>query len=354
MEEDAAKALHGVGVGASVVDFNRAGMPLVEIVSEPDLRGADEVVEYLRTLRAILVCLGVNDGNMEEGSLRCDANVSVRPRGETALRTRAEVKNVNSFRFAKQALEYEVARQTDLYRHGETVVQETRLFDAQRGETRPMRSKEEADDYRYFPDPDLPPLVLPEGMLDRVRASMPELPRARAARYAEKHGVAPADAAVIADDPALARFFDACLTEYPDGRRLSTWFVGELSRALNEGQTTLSALHFGPAEMSALLKLVDAGTISNSAAKDVFAILVREGGEPSRIVQVKGLAQVSDAGAIEAAVERVLAAHPVEAAQYRAGKKQILGFFVGRVMKESGGRANPAIVNETLRRRLDA
>jgi aspartyl-tRNA(Asn)/glutamyl-tRNA(Gln) amidotransferase subunit B len=353
MEEDAAKNLHDAAEGVSVVDYNRGGTPLVEIVSEPDLRSADEAVEYLRALRAILVTLGVNDGNMEEGSLRCDANVSVRPRGEARLRTRAEVKNVNSFRFLRQAIEYEAARQIDLHAHGEDVVQETRLFDAQKGETRSMRSKEEAHDYRYFPEPDLPPLVVSDEWLERVRAAQQELPRARAARYVRDHGAAPADAAVIVQEQALAEFFDRCLAQYADGRKLGIWFTGELTRALNEKATTLDALRFGPGELAALLRLVDAGTVSNSAAKDVFAQLVAEGGAPARIVEVNGLSQVSDAGAIEAAVDAVLAANPGEVAKYKAGKRQILGFFVGRVMKEMRGRANPAVVNEVLARRLD-
>lgn len=353
IEEDAAKNLHGYAAGVSVIDYNRGGTPLVEIVSEPDLRSSDDAVEYLKALRSILIYLGINDGNMEEGSLRCDANVSVRPAGDPKLRTRVELKNLNSFRFLKNAIEFEVQRQILAYEDGETILQETRLYDPQKNETRSLRSKEESHDYRYFPDPDLLPLTLPEGLLEKVRAELPELPRAKAERYAKDHGVAPQDAETIVGDPAFAAFFERCLAEYPEGKRLGNWFVGELSRVLNEKLTTLDGLKFGPSELAKLLKLVDAKTISSTAAKDVFAELVREGGDPERIVQEKGLAQVSDEGAIEAAADQIIAANPGEVEKYRSGKKQLIGFFVGQVMKAMRGKANPAVVNEVLRRKLE-
>ena len=267
IEEDAAKNLHGVGEGVSVIDYNRGGTPLIEIVSEPDMRSSAEAVEYYKTLRTILLYLGVNDGNMEEGSLRCDANVSVRPRGSTELRTRVELKNLNSFKFLKDAIEYEVARQIDAYEHGEKIVQETRLWDNAKGESRSLRSKEEANDYRYFPDPDLLPLVVPAARVEAVRATLPELPRAKAARWSDKHGVAPADAATLAVEPDMAAYFETCLGAYGDGKRLGNWFVGELARVLNEKLTTLDTLRFTPAQLAALLKLVDAGSVSHNAAK---------------------------------------------------------------------------------------
>ncbi len=353
IEEDAAKNLHGVGEGVSVIDYNRGGTPLIEIVSEPDLRSSAEAMEYFKSLRSILIYLGINDGNMEEGSLRCDANVSVRPRGETDLRTRAELKNLNSFKFLKDAIDYEAARQASAYEHGEAVVQETRLWDSAKGETRSLRTKEEANDYRYFPDPDLLPLEVPEARVAKVRETLPELPRAKAKRYAQEKGVAAADAVIIAGDPAFAAYFERCLEAYRDGKRLGKWFVGELARVLNEKVTSLATLKFSPADLAALLKLVDAGTISNSAAKDVFAEMVETGEEPRKIVERKGLAQVSDASAVEAAVDQVLAANPSEVEKYRAGKKNVIGFFVGQVMRAMKGRGNPGVVNDVLRRKLE-
>lgn len=353
IEEDAAKNLHGYAEGVSVVDYNRGGTPLIEIVGEPELRSSDDAVEYLKSLRAILMYLGINDGNMEEGNFRCDANVSVRPKGETTLRNRVELKNINSFRYVRQAIEFEVRRQIEAYEDGGKITQETRLFDPQKGVTRSLRSKEEANDYRYFPEPDLLPLVVTQEQIEAVRKSLPELPRAKAARYVSKNGVAPADALTIVDDQALAAFFDRCLAAYPDGKKLSNWFIGELSRVLNEKLTTLDTLRFGPEELAKLLVLVDKGTISSTAAKEVFAALVEQGGDPEAIVKAKGLAQVSDTGAIEAAVDRVFAANPAEVEKYRSGKKAVIGFLVGQVMKEMRGKGNPGLVNQVLRDKLD-
>jgi aspartyl-tRNA(Asn)/glutamyl-tRNA(Gln) amidotransferase subunit B len=290
---------------------------------------------------------------MEEGNLRCDANVSVRPKGSTELRTRVELKNLNSFRFLKAAIEYEVRRQIGVYEDGGKVTQETRLWDTAKGETRSLRSKEEANDYRYFPDPDLLPLTVPEARVARLRAEMPELPRAKAKRLATEKGVAAADAVTICDEPALAAYFEKCLAVYPDGKRLGNWFVGELARVLNEKLTTLETLQFTPETLASLLSLVDKATISNSIAKEVFAELVKSGGDPSQIVQARGLAQVSDTAAIEAAADKIISANPAELEKYRAGKKNLIGFFVGQVMKEMRGKGNPAIVNEVLRRKLE-
>ncbi len=353
IEEDAAKNLHGVGEGVSVIDYNRGGTPLIEIVSEPDLRSSAEAVEYYKNLRTILIYLGVNDGNMEEGSLRCDANVSVRPKGSTELRTRVELKNLNSFKFLKDAIEYEVARQIDAYECGEKIVQETRLWDNAKGESRSLRTKEEANDYRYFPDPDLLPLIVSEARVTKVRETLPELPRGKVQRWTSKNGVASADAITLAAEPDLAAYFDTCLAAYADGKRLGNWFVGELARVLNEKLTTLESLKFTPSQLAELLGLVDAGTISNNAAKEVFAEMVSTGAAPKSVVEQKGLAQVSETGPIEEAADRVIAANPGELEKYRGGKKNLMGFFVGQVMKEMKGKGNPGLVNEVLRKKLE-
>jgi aspartyl-tRNA(Asn)/glutamyl-tRNA(Gln) amidotransferase subunit B len=354
IEEDAAKNIHGAGGDhISVVDYNRGGTPLIEIVSEPDMRSAEEAIEYFKNLRTILLYLGINDGNMEEGNLRCDANVSVRPKGSTELRTRVELKNLNSFRFLKAAIEFEVARQIEAYENGEKIVQETRLYDNQKGETRSLRTKEEANDYRYFPEPDLLPLTVRESRVAEVRAMLPELPRAKAARYQKEFGVAAADAVTITAEIELAKYFETCLKHYTDGKRLGNWFVGELARVLNEKLTTLETLKFTPEQLGALLKLVDASTISNNAAKEVFAEMVVNGGEPAAIAKAKGLEQVSDTGPVESAADKVIAANPGEVEKYRGGKKALIGFFVGQVMKEMKGKGNPAVVNEVVKKKLE-
>ncbi|HET9451169.1 MAG TPA: Asp-tRNA(Asn)/Glu-tRNA(Gln) amidotransferase subunit GatB [Aggregicoccus sp.] len=369
MEEDAGKSVHDVGGGSSGVDLNRAGTPLIEIVSEPDLRDADEAVEYLKGLRDVLVYLGINDGNLEEGSFRCDANVSVMRKGASEYGTRAELKNINSFRFVKQAIEYEVARQVDLLESGGKVVQETRLWDAARGETRSMRSKEEAHDYRYFPEPDLPPLRLDEAQLEAAAKALPELPRPRLQRFVQQHGLPAYDARILTAERALADYFEACLQHHADAKRLSNWFLGELSRLLNEQRlqeqklqeqrqgagslgAALQALRFTPAQLGELLDLVARGTLSTPAAKEVFGEMFRAGRAPAQVVQERGLAQVSDAGAVERVVDEVLAKNAGEVEKYRAGKKQVYGFLVGQVMKAMKGQGNPALVNELLRKRL--
>jgi aspartyl-tRNA(Asn)/glutamyl-tRNA(Gln) amidotransferase subunit B len=353
LEEDAGKNVHDAGGGASLVDLNRAGVPLTEIVSEPDLRSADEAAEYLKALRDVLVYIGVNDGNLEEGSFRCDANVSVMRRGATELGTRAELKNINSFRFVRQAIDFEIARQVGVIEAGGKVLQETRLWDPQRGETRSMRSKEEAHDYRYFPEPDLPPLLVPEGMAERVREHLPELPREKLLRFQADFGLPAYDARILVAERALADFFEAVWKHYGgNAKKLANWFTGELQRLLHEEGGSLAALKFPAAHFAELLKLVDGQAISANAAKDVFAEMFRTGKAPSAIVEARGLALEKDAGAVEAAVDAVLAANSEEVAKYRAGKKQVLGFLVGQVMKAMKGKGNPAQVNALLKARL--
>ncbi len=357
MEEDAGKNVHDVSAdGGSGVDLNRAGVPLLEIVSEPALRSVDEAVEYLKSLRSILVALGVNDGNLEEGSFRCDANVSVMPKGSTTLGTRCEIKNMNSFRFLRQAIDHEIRRQVALVEAGGKVEQETRLFDPQRGETRPMRSKEEAHDYRYFPEPDLPPLVVDPALVERLRRELPELPRARAARYRDDLGLSAYDAGLLVADLAVAGFFEAALDLYGKGpeaaKKVANWLVGDVARLANDAGTGPSGWRLTPAHLAAVLKLVDAGTIGGPGAKQVVEEVFRTGEAPDAVVRKKGLAQVSDEGAIEAAVDKVLAASPGEVERYRGGRKNLMGFFVGQVMKETKGKANPGIVNALLRKKL--
>jgi aspartyl-tRNA(Asn)/glutamyl-tRNA(Gln) amidotransferase subunit B len=353
MEEDAGKSTHEAP-GQSVVDYNRACVPLMEIVSEPDLRSSEEASEYLKTLRDVLVYLGVNDGNLEEGSLRCDANVSVMRKGETKFGQRCEIKNLNSFRFVRQAIDVEVARQVELIEAGKSISQETRLYDPDRNETRAMRSKEDAHDYRYFPEPDLQPLVLDAALIERERAALPELPRAKMKRFVEQLGLPAYDAGVLVADREVAEFFDACHALYPDAKKLSNWFMTELLRALKESNKRVSELKLSAAHFAELLKLVDGGTINQNAAKTVFAELINSGEAPGAIVERKGLKQVSDSSAIEAIVNEVVAKYPDEVAKYKAGKANLLGFFVGQVMKALKGKGNPALVNDLVKQKLSA
>jgi aspartyl-tRNA(Asn)/glutamyl-tRNA(Gln) amidotransferase subunit B len=358
MEEDAGKNVHDVAAdGSSGVDLNRAGVPLLEIVSEPDLRSVDEAVEYLKELRAILVALGVNDGNLEEGSFRCDANVSIMPVGATTLGTRCEIKNMNSFRFLRQAVEYEVRRQVEIVEGGGKVVQETRLFDTVRGETRSMRSKEEAHDYRYFPEPDLPPVLVDAALVERVRAALPELPRARSARYQGTLGLSPYDAGLLVAEVAVADWFDAALAAYGAGskegaKKIANWLNGDVARLANETGLAPGAWKLAPSSLVEVLRLVDAGTVGGPGAKQLVEEVFRTGDAPAAVVERKGLAQVSDAGALEAAVEKVLAASPAEVERYRGGNQKLMGFFVGQVMKETKGKANPGVVNALLKKKL--
>jgi aspartyl-tRNA(Asn)/glutamyl-tRNA(Gln) amidotransferase subunit B len=357
MEEDAGKNLHDVSPdGASGVDLNRAGVPLLEIVSEPDLRSVDEAIEYLKALRAILMYLGVNDGNLQEGSFRCDANVSVMRKGAERYGTRCEIKNMNSFRFLRAAVEYEVRRQVEIVEGGGRVEQETRLFDPERGETRSMRSKEEAHDYRYFPEPDLPPVMVAPALVERVRLGLPELPRARAARYQRELGLSPYDAALLVAERAVAEFFEATLELLGPGpdaaKRVANWLNGEVARLANERGEEPSRWKLTPARLAAILRLLEAQTLGGSGAKQVLEEVFATGADPEEVVRAKGLAQVSDSAAIEGVVDEVLAASPAEVERYRGGNKKLMGFFVGQVMKATKGKGNPAVVNALLRRKL--
>jgi aspartyl-tRNA(Asn)/glutamyl-tRNA(Gln) amidotransferase subunit B len=352
MEEDAGKSVHDASASESLVDLNRAGVPLLEIVSDPDLHSADEAVEYLKALREVLVYLGINDGNLEEGSFRCDANVSVMPKGSTKLGQRVELKNINSFRFVKQAIEYEIARHVDVLESGGKVEQETRLWDVNKGLSRPMRSKEEAHDYRYFPEPDLPPLHVSDALIDSAAQSLPELPRAKVLRFTSQYGLPAYDAKILCADRALADWFEATAQHYKDYKRLSNWFLGELMRLLNEEGGSLSTLRFTPTQLGALLTAVEQGQVSANAGKEVLGEMFRTGKEPEAIIQERGLAQVSDAGAVEAVVDEVLAKNASEVEKYKAGKKNLYGFFVGQAMKAMKGKGNPALVNELLKKKL--
>jgi aspartyl-tRNA(Asn)/glutamyl-tRNA(Gln) amidotransferase subunit B len=352
MEEDAGKLTHDPHRPASMVDLNRAGVPLIEIVTEPDIGSAEAAGAYLRQLRAIVRYLEICDGNLEEGSFRCDANVSIRPRGATALGTRAELKNLNSFRFVEKAIDYEISRQKELLRDGSTVVQETRLWDADRNQTFSMRGKEEAHDYRYFPDPDLLPLVIDEEWIERVRRSLPELPEARKARFVAQHGLPVYDAGILTSDRELADYFEACLQTFPHPKPVSNWIMGALLALLNAQGVSIGQAPIPAAALAGLLKLVDAGAISAKTAKTVFDEMAASGKSAQAIVAEKGLAQISDTGAIETVIQNVLAGNPREVASYRGGKTKLMGFFVGEVMKATRGQANPKTVNELLRKLL--
>jgi aspartyl-tRNA(Asn)/glutamyl-tRNA(Gln) amidotransferase subunit B len=354
IEEDAGKNSHLLGATVSLVDLNRAGTPLVEIVSEPDLRSAEEAAEYMRGLRQLVTWLGISDGNMEEGSLRCDANVSLRLRGTEKFGTRAELKNINSFKFVQKAIEFEIARQAAILDEGGQVVQETRLWDSERGASFAMRSKEEAHDYRYFPDPDLPPLVIPDSWLEACREALPELPTARRARFQAAYGLSAYDARFLTEDRALADWFESAARAHGDGKKVSNWVQTELVRELNAHGKTVASAPITPLQLAGLIKLIDDGTISGKIAKEVFAKMVVAGEDARVIVEREGLLQVSDEGAIEAAARSAIDANPRQAASYRTGKVAMLGFFVGQVMKATGGKANPKLVNDILRRLLDA
>jgi aspartyl-tRNA(Asn)/glutamyl-tRNA(Gln) amidotransferase subunit B len=350
LEMDAGKSLHDQVPDATLVDLNRSGVALMEIVSEPDVRSAEEAVAFMRKLRSILRYLGSCDGNMEEGSLRCDANVSVRRPG-AALGTRAEVKNLNSMRFVGRAIEYEARRQIELLEGGGTVEQETRLFDAVRGETRSMRSKEEAHDYRYFPDPDLLPLELEDGFIERIAASLPELPDAKKARFVEAYGLSAYDAEVLVAERASADFFEAAAAGR-DAKLVANWVITELFGALNRSGRSIEASPVGAAELGKLVDLIAAGTISGRIAKDVFAEMLASGADPAAIVESQGLVQISDAAAIERIAFEIIDANPGQVESYKKNPKA-LGWFVGQVMKATKGQANPQMVNEVLRRRLE-
>jgi len=352
MEEDAGKLTHDPDRPVSYVDFNRTGVPLIEIVSEPDLRSAGEAGAYLRKLRSLVRYLDICDGNMEEGSFRCDANVSIRPAGTEALGTRAELKNLNSFRHVEKALSYEIARQKDAIADGGAIIQETRLWDPDRGRTHSMRGKEEAHDYRYFPDPDLLPLVIDDAWIDRVRQALPELPDAKKARFMTDYGLPDADAAQLTANRKTADYFEACAVSGVRPKQVSNWVTGPLTALLNAQNTPIGRAPVSAEALGELLKLIDQGVISGKIAKTVFEKMAQSGRPARQIVEKEGLVQVTDTKAIESAVAEVLAANPGQVADYQAGKTKILGFFVGQVMKLTRGKANPRMVNEILKTRL--
>ena len=354
LEEDAGKSIHQPGA-TSLVDLNRAGIPLCEVVSEPDMRSAEEAAEYMRALHQLVCYLGISDGDMEKGQLRCDANVSVRPRGQSALGTRAELKNINSFRFVQKAIEHEIGRQIRVLEGGGRVVQETRLWDADAGLSRSMRSKEEAEDYRYFPDPDLPVLIVSDAQLEAARARMPELPAARWRRYMDAWGLSVEDARVLTAERSLSDYFDAAVAAYGDtaaAKPLANWIQSELLRELHRDGRDPGACPIAPAHLAALVRLVDQGAISGKIAKQVFADMYRTGDPPERIIEREGLTQISDESALEAIARGVIEANPGQVAGYRGGKTKLMGFFVGQVMKQTGGQANPQLVNQVLARLL--
>ena len=355
MEEDAGKLIHGdspESAGTSLVDLNRACTPLIEIVSEPDMRSPDEAIAYLKKLHQIVVYLGICDGNLEEGSFRCDANVSVRPYGQAEFGTRAEIKNINSFRFIKQAIEYEVERQIELIEDGGKVVQETRLFDSNTGMTRSMRGKEEAHDYRYFPDPDLVPLVIDQQWIHRVQASLPELPDAKRQRFVKELGLSEYDAAVLASDRLLANYFDECVVHAKDAKACANWVMGEVSRQLKESDAAIAEATVTPVMLAQLIARIGDNTISGKIAKTVFEKMWQSGKDADEVIEQEGLKQVTDTGAIESLVDEVIAANPGQVAEYQGGKEKLIGFFVGKVMQASQGKANPGMVNQLLKKKL--
>jgi aspartyl-tRNA(Asn)/glutamyl-tRNA(Gln) amidotransferase subunit B len=358
LEEDAGKSLHEDFHGMSGIDLNRAGTPLLEIVSEPDMRSAEEAVAYARTLHALVRWIEICDGNMQEGSFRCDANVSVRRPG-AALGTRCEIKNLNSFRFLERAIEFEARRQIELLESGGRIDQETRLYDPDRDETRSMRSKEEAHDYRYFPDPDLAPLAVSEAWIDAVRASLPELPQAKRERYARDFGLGAYDAATLTQSRELAEYFEAALDEATGGaggatpaKTVANWVMGELAARLNTEGKDASGSAVSPAQLGRLLARIHDGTISGKIAKEVFDAVWAGEGEPDAIIERRGLRQISDAGALESIVAEVLAANPKSVEEFRAGKDKAFNALVGQVMKATKGKANPQQVNDLLRKKL--
>jgi len=355
MEEDAGKLVHGDVSGLdddSGVDLNRACTPLLEVVSEPDLRSSDEAVVYLKKIHQIVTWLGICDGNMEEGSFRCDANVSIMPTGSDKFGTRAEIKNVNSFKFVKQAIEYEIQRQIDLVEDGGRVVQETRLFDPCSGTTRSMRGKEEAHDYRYFPDPDLVPLVISNDWIQRVRHELPELPERRRQRFVAELGLPEYDAEVLTANRALAEYFEAGVEAHGNAKLVANWVMGEITRAVNDSGKSIETCPVTPVQLAELIKLIDSGTISGKIAKRVFDGMWQSGKSPDSIVEEQGLVQVSDSGALEHIIDDIMTANAGQVEEYRGGKEKVFGFFVGQVMKASRGKANPSVVNELLHKKL--
>jgi len=355
MEEDAGKLVHDLSSergSHSYVDFNRTGVPLIEIVSAPDMRTPEEAAAYLRKLRAILMFLDICDGNMEEGSFRCDANISLRPRGQKTLGVKTELKNMNSFRNVQRALDYEIRRQTALLDQGDRIVQETRLWDAARGVTASMRGKEEAHDYRYFPDPDLVPIVVDPEWVSAVKAGLPELPEAKKGRFVREYGIPEYDAEVLTSSKPLANYYEACLKGYAKPKIVSNWIMSELLRELKRDEREIEECPVPASNLAQMIKLIDEGLISGKIAKSVFEEMYRTGKKAEEIVKEKGWVQVTDTSAIEKAVAEILAKNPKEVEEYKKGKEKVFGFFVGQVMKATQGKANPQLVNELLKKKL--
>jgi aspartyl-tRNA(Asn)/glutamyl-tRNA(Gln) amidotransferase subunit B len=353
LEEDAGKSLHEGLPGMTGIDLNRAGTPLVEIVSEPDMRSAKEAVAYMKKVHTLVRYLEICDGNMQEGSFRCDANVSVRPAGTEKFGTRAEIKNLNSFRFVERAINFEVARQIELLESGRPVVQETRLYDPDKGETRSMRSKEEANDYRYFPDPDLLPVKVDAELIASVRTTLPELPDQKAARFSTQYGLSAYDAGVLTASRELAEYYEEVVRTAPGDRKLAAnWVMGDLAAALNKEGLEVSSGKIPAERLGELLRRIQDATISGKIAKEVFELMWTQGLSADAVIESKGLRQITDSAAIERAIEEVMAKNPAQLADYRAGKDKLFGFFVGQVMKATGGKANPAQLNELLRGKL--
>jgi aspartyl-tRNA(Asn)/glutamyl-tRNA(Gln) amidotransferase subunit B len=358
MEEDAGKLVHAgsdrlAGSAYSLVDYNRAGVPLVEIVSEPDLRSGKEAAEYAQELRRIMRYLGVSDGNMQEGSLRCDVNISVRPVGQEAFGTKVEIKNMNSFSAIQRAIDYEIARQIAAIETGEPIVQETRLWEENTQRTISMRSKEGSSDYRYFPEPDLPPIEVSSQQMQSWLAELPELPASRRHRYEEGLGLSAYDARVLTDDRAVADYFEAAVAAGADPKAAANWLMSDIAAYLNAEKLTIADLQLMPAGLAEMIQLIEAGTISSKIAKDILTDLLKAGGSPTALVEARGLIQMSDPAELEAVIDEVVAAHPDELEKYRAGKKKLQGFFVGQVMKRTSGRADPKLTNQLLGKKLN-
>ncbi len=352
LEEDAGKSLHEDYAGMTGIDLNRAGTPLLEIVSEPDMRSAKEAVAYMRKIHSLVQYIGICDGNMQEGSFRCDANVSVRPKGQEEYGTRAELKNINSFRFVERAINIEVERQIDLIEDGGTVVQETRLYDSDKNETRSMRSKEEANDYRYFPDPDLLPVVVTEEFRQQVLAELPELPDQKRQRYMDEFGLSAYDAGVITASLGLSSYFETVVEKTSDAKLSANWITGELSARLNREETEIENANVDAESFALLLARIKDNTISGKIAKDVLDAMWNGEGSADEIIENKGLKQITDTGAIEAYVDEVIANNPAQFEELKGGKDKMMGFFVGQIMKMSKGKANPAQVNELIRKKM--
>jgi len=352
MEEDAGKNIHEGGGKYSFVDLNRTGVPLMEIVSEPDIRSPQEAVEYMKKLRAVLIYLGVCDGNMEQGSLRCDANVSVRPEGRKEYGTRAEIKNINSFRFVEKAIEYEIKRQIKVIEDGGKIIQETRLWDSNKGITESMRSKEEAHDYRYFPEPDLTPITVEQSVIDEIRSGLPELPDAKRKRFVSEYGLPEYDAELLTTEKAVAEWFEQAVNAGGQPKAAANWVMGELMKMLNEENAAIDSCLIKPKQLADMIALIEKGTISGKIAKTVFMEMYKTGKDAEGIVKEKGLLQISDESAIEKAVDEIIAKHPAEVERFKAGEEKLLGFFVGQVMKTTKGKANPQMLNDLMKKKL--